>query len=315
MGNSELKAVQPLDYRFGRQRQIKPQLGLLMNAATQSDGGRQQASRLFEKTVQLGHLWHPPCDRGRTMDQPPEGCQRPTRHATGAKSPHGRCADKMPPAIYTLALKNREQPGAEPMRSIVIFDLGGVLIDWDPRHLYRKLFAGDEKAMEQFLATVCTQEWNRCQDAGRSFAEGARLLKAEHPDKAELIDAYGARFDEMMAGPIIGAVEILAQLHKRGTPLYGLSNFSAETYPCAVVRFEFLGWFRGILVSGEVGAIKPDPRIYELLLGRFGIDPHRAVYIDDVVANAEAARPFGIHAIHFSTPDALREELIRLALL
>ena len=87
-------------------------------------------------------------------------------------------------------------------RSIVVFDLGGVLIDWDPRHLYRKLFAGDESAMEQFLATVCTHEWNRCQDAGRSFAEGARLLKAEHPNEAVLIDAYGARFHEMMPGPI-----------------------------------------------------------------------------------------------------------------
>jgi 2-haloacid dehalogenase len=204
---------------------------------------------------------------------------------------------------------------AEPTRSIVVFDLGGVLIDWDPRHLYRKLFVGDETAMEQFLATICTHEWNRCQDAGRSFDEGARLLKAQHPDKAELIDAYGARFDEMMAGPIAGAVEILAELRERGTPLYGLTNFSAETYPHAVARFGFLGWFRGILVSGEVGAIKPDPRIYELLLERFAIDPHRAVYIDDVAANAEAARPFGIHGIHFSTPDALREELVRLALL
>ena len=201
------------------------------------------------------------------------------------------------------------------MRSIVIFDLGGVLIDWDPRHLYRKLFAGDEKAMEQFLATVCTQEWNSRQDAGRSFAEGAGLLKSEHPDKAELIDAYGARFDEMMAGPIIGAVEILTELHKRGTPLYGLTNFSAETYPCAVARFEFLGWFRGILVSGEVGAIKPDPRIYELLLERFGIDPHRAVYIDDVAVNAEAAAGMGIHGIHFTTPAALRDELVGIELL
>jgi 2-haloacid dehalogenase len=204
---------------------------------------------------------------------------------------------------------------AEPTRSIVVFDLGGVLIDWDPRHLYRKLFVGDETAMEQFLATICTHEWNRCQDAGRSFDEGAGLLKAQHPDKAELIDAYGARFDEMMAGPIAGAVEILAGLRERGTPLYGLTNFSAETYPHAVARFGFLGWFRGILVSGEVGTIKPDPRIYELLLERFAIDPHRAVYIDDVAANAEAARPFGIHGIHFSTPDALREELVRLTLL
>ncbi len=200
-------------------------------------------------------------------------------------------------------------------RSIVVFDLGGVLIDWDPRHLYRKLFSGDEAAMEHFLATVCTHEWNRGQDAGRSFAEGARLLKREHPDKAELIDAYGARFDEMMAGPITGTVEILAELHRRGTPLYGLTNFSVETYPAAVVRFDFLGWFRGILVSGEVKAIKPDPRIYEILLEHFGIDPRSAVYIDDVAVNAEAARPFGIHSIHFTTPDALREELVRLALL
>ena len=176
-------------------------------------------------------------------------------------------------------------------RSIVVFDLGGVLIDWDPRHLYRKLFAGDEAAMEQFLATVCTHEWNRCQDAGRSFAEGARLLKAEHPDKAELIDAYGARFDEMIAGPIAGSVEILAELRDRGIPLYGLTNWSAETYPAALQRFAFLRWFRGILVSGEVGLIKPDPRIFALLTERFAIEPHCAVYIDDVEANVAAARP------------------------
>ena len=200
-------------------------------------------------------------------------------------------------------------------RSVVVFDVGGVLIDWDPRHLYRKLFSGDEPAMEHFLASVCTHEWNRCQDAGRSFAEGARLLKLQHPDQAELIDAYGARFDEMMAGPIAGAVEILAELRERGTPLYLLSNFSAETFPPALERFDFLGWFRGMVISGEVGVIKPDPRIFKILLTRFAIDPHSAIYIDDVAANAEAARPFGIHAIHFTTPGALREELVRLALL
>jgi 2-haloacid dehalogenase len=204
---------------------------------------------------------------------------------------------------------------AERNRSIVVFDLGGVLIDWDPRHLYRKLFAGDEPAMEHFLATVCTHAWNRGQDAGRSFAEGARLLKREHPDKAELIDAYGARFDEMMAGPIAGTVEIVAELRERDTPLYVLSNFSAETFPPAFERFDFLRWFRGLVISGEVGVLKPEPRIYEILLTRFAIDPHRAVYIDDVPANAEAARPFGIHGIHFTTPEALRAELVRLALL
>jgi 2-haloacid dehalogenase len=203
----------------------------------------------------------------------------------------------------------------QPGRSVVVFDVGGVLIDWDPRHLYRKLFAEDEPAMEHFLANVCTHEWNRGQDAGRSFAEGARLLKLEHPDKAELIDAYGARFDEMMAGPIAGAVEILAELRDRGIPLYVLSNFSAETFPPALERFDFLRWFRGMVISGEVGVIKPDPRIYEILLARFAIDPHKTVYIDDIAANAEAALPFGIHGIHFTTPDALRQELVRLALL
>jgi len=200
-------------------------------------------------------------------------------------------------------------------RSIVVFDLGGVLIDWDPRHLYRKLFAADEAAMEHFLATVCTHEWNRCQDAGRSFAEGARLLKAEHPDQAELIDAYGARFDEMMPGPIAGSVEILAELKERGTPLYGLTNFSAETYPPTFGRFAFLRWFDGILVSGEVQLIKPDPRIFALLIERFAIDPDRAVYIDDVAANVAAARPFGIHPIQFTDPAALRAELVALGLL
>jgi 2-haloacid dehalogenase len=197
----------------------------------------------------------------------------------------------------------------------VVFDLGGVLIDWDPRHLYRKLFAGDEAAVEHFLATVCTHEWNRCQDAGRSFAEGARWLKVEHPDKAELIDAYGTRFDEMIAGPTAGSVEILAELRDRGIPLYGLTNWSAETYPAALQRFAFLRWFRGILVSGEVGLIKPDPRIFALLIERFAIEPHCAVYIDDVEANVAAARPLGIHAIHFTTPAILREELVALGLL
>ena len=204
---------------------------------------------------------------------------------------------------------------AGPRRSIVVFDLGGVLIDWDPRHLYRKLFASDETTMEHFLATVCTHEWNRCQDAGRSFAEGAWLLKAEHPEKAELIDAYGNRFDEMLAGPIAGAVEILAELWDRGVPLYGLTNWSAETYPAALERFAFLRWFRGILVSGEVGIIKPDPRIFALLIERFAIEPRCTVYIDDVEANAAAALPFGIHAIHFTTPEKLREELVGLGLL
>jgi 2-haloacid dehalogenase len=200
-------------------------------------------------------------------------------------------------------------------RDIVIFDLGGVLIEWDPRHLYRKHFGGDDAAMEEFLRAVCSPEWNRGQDAGRSFAEGAGLLKALHPDKAELIDLYRARFDEMMPGPIAGSVAILAELRRRGTPLYALSNFSAETYPSTFARFEFLRWFRGIVISGEVRAIKPEPEIYRALIETYAIDPQRAVFIDDVALNAEAATAFGIHAIHFTTPAALRAELVELGLL
>jgi len=204
---------------------------------------------------------------------------------------------------------------AEPGRSVVVFDLGGVLIDWDPRHLYRKLFAGDEAAMEDFLATVCTHEWHRHHDAGRSLAEGARLLKQLHPDKGELIDAFGARAGEMIGDRIAGAVEILAELHQRDTSLYALSNWPAETFPLARQRFDFLDWFDGILVSGEVGVIKPDPRIFALLIERFGLDPDRAVFIDDVEANIAAARPFGFHAIRFAGADALRADLAALGLL
>jgi 2-haloacid dehalogenase len=200
-------------------------------------------------------------------------------------------------------------------RSIVVFDLGGVLIDWNPRHLYRRLFAGDEAAMEEFLATICTQTWNERQDAGRSFAEAAALLKAEHPGKADLIDAWFAGFDKMMAGPIAGTVEVLGELRERRVKLYGLTNFSAETYPLALRRFDFLRWFRGVLVSGEVGMIKPDPEIYRLLCERFAILPADAVYIDDNERNAAAASALGMHGIHFTDPAALRRELAALGLL
>ena len=118
-----------------------------------------------------------------------------------------------------------------------------------------------------------------------------------------------------MAGPVAGTVEILQELRDRGTPLYALSNWPAEGFPLARERFDFLGWFRGIVLSGEIGAIKPQPRIYEVLLERFAIDPLSAVYIDDVEVNAAAARPFGIHAIHFTTPAALRAQLVAVGLL
>jgi 2-haloacid dehalogenase len=200
-------------------------------------------------------------------------------------------------------------------RNVAVFDLGGVLVDWNPRHLYRKLFGGDEAAMEHFLATVCTQAWNECQDAGRTFAEATAELVARHPEKIALIEAYGKRFDEMMAGPIAGTVEILAELRRRDVPLYALSNWSAETFPLAERRFDFLRWFRGIVLSGQEKVIKPDRRIFEILLARYGLLPRDLDYIDDNAKNAAAAAALGMPGIHFVDPPALRRELVEVGLL
>ncbi len=200
-------------------------------------------------------------------------------------------------------------------RTTVIFDLGGVLIDWDPRNLYRKIFSGDEAAMEEFLGTVCTPDWNERQDAGRAFADAEAELIAAHPAKAELIRAWHARFDEMIAGAIDGTVAVMDELRRRGTKLYALSNWSAETFRSQPKRFPFLGWFDGIVVSGNEGVIKPDPRIFRLLLDRYKVPAHAAIFIDDNPNNAAAASALGIHGIHFRSPAALRRDLAALSLL
>ena len=209
-----------------------------------------------------------------------------------------------------------QSPDAAPRRrSVVVFDVGGVLLQWDPRHLYRKLFAGDDAAMEHFLGNVCTEEWNERQDAGRTFADAAAELLPAHADKAHLIHAFGRRFDEMIPGAIEENVDILRELKRAGVPLYAVTNWSAETFPSAQNRFDFLAEFDGIVVSGEEGVIKPDPRIFRILLDRYDILAHAAVFIDDNPANAEAATNLGIHGIHFRSPQQLRRELVELGLL
>ena len=209
-----------------------------------------------------------------------------------------------------------QSPDAAPRRrSVVVFDVGGVLLQWDPRHLYRKLFAGDDAAMEHFLGNVCTEEWNERQDAGRTFADAAAELLPAHADKAHLIHAFGRRFDEMIPGAIEETVDILRELKRAGVPLYAVTNWSAETFPSAQNRFDFLAEFDGIVVSGEEGVIKPDPRIFRILLDRYDIPAHAAVFIDDNPANAEAATNLGIHGIHFRSPQQLRLELVELGLL
>jgi 2-haloacid dehalogenase len=199
-------------------------------------------------------------------------------------------------------------------RPAIVFDLGGVLIDWNPRHLYRKVF-DDEAAMEWFLAEVCHSAWNEEQDRGRTFAAAIEEAAARHPDHRPLIAAYFERWDEMMAGPIEGSVTILEELKAAGYELHALTNWSAETFPFARARFAFLDRFESILVSAEVGLIKPDPAIFELLLERIRRPPAECLYIDDNPKNAAAAAALGFDAIAFESPDQLRAALRRRGLL
>ena len=196
----------------------------------------------------------------------------------------------------------------------VVFDLGGVLIDWDPRHLYRQLF-DDPDEMESFLAEVTTAEWNGQQDAGRPWAEAIELLVAEHPERRELIEAFHSRWPEMLAGEIQGTVDVLADLRAAGVRLVALSNWSAEMFPVALERFDFLAWFEGIVISGEVGVNKPDRRIFEHLIQQLGIEADSALFVDDSPANIGAATDLGFRAIQFSDATALRLALVRLGLL
>lgn len=203
-------------------------------------------------------------------------------------------------------------PGDAP--TSVIFDLGGVLVDWDPRYLYRKLF-DDPDEMESFLAEVTTAEWNAQQDAGRPWAEAVDLLVAEHPEQRELIEAFHRRWPEMLAGEIPGTVDVLAELRSTDVRLVALSNWSAEMFPIARARFDFLAWFEGIVLSGEVGANKPDRQIFDHLSKQFDIEPERTLFIDDSAVNIDAARELGFRVIQFTDAASLRLELVALGLL
>lgn len=202
----------------------------------------------------------------------------------------------------------------QPIRA-VIFDLGGVLIDWDPRYLYRRLFPGDEAAMERFLADVVTQEWNAEQDSGRSWRDAVEQLTAVHPQHAALIAAYSERWTEMLRGSIEGTVEVLRALRESGVPLYALTNWSSEKFPTALERFDFLGWFEGIVVSGHERIRKPNATIFYRLLDRYGLIPESTLFIDDMEANVKAARAIGLSAIRYEGPERLWDELRTLGLL
>jgi 2-haloacid dehalogenase len=196
----------------------------------------------------------------------------------------------------------------------VVFDLGGVLLDWNPRHLYHALF-DDEAEMERFLSEVCTMEWHHAHDLGVPPEETIPPLVEAHPEYAEMIRAWPERSEEMLAGPIDASVDILRELKEAGVPVYALTNMETWTYPGRRDRYPFLRWFDGTVVSGFEGVAKPDRKVFELLLDRFGLTPGTTIFIDDSPKNVAAARAAGIQAIEFESPAQLRQSLEQAGLL
>jgi 2-haloacid dehalogenase len=191
----------------------------------------------------------------------------------------------------------------------ILFDLGGVLIDWNPRYVYHAVFNTKEET-DWFLQNICTHDWNEQQDAGQSLQDGTEELVAKHPRWEKEIRTYYQRWSEMLGGPLPDTVELFRKLREQQRyKFYALTNWSAETFPVALDRYEFLHWFEGILVSGAEGVRKPFPRFYELALQRFGLHPSETIFIDDNGRNVEAARALGIKSIHFQSAEQLTAAL------
>lgn len=200
------------------------------------------------------------------------------------------------------------------MIKAIVFDFGGVLFDWNPHYLYRKYF-NDAEAVERFLSTIGFAEWNAQQDRGRPFAQAVAELSAQFPEHADLIRAYDERWIESLGGVIQPTVDILRSLKEAGYPLYALSNWSAEKYQLVRARYEFLSWFQDIVISGAVKIAKPDPRIFELLLGKIKQPAENCLLIDDSVDNIKVARGLGFATIRLESPEQLRMELVQIGLL
>ena len=199
-----------------------------------------------------------------------------------------------------------------PVIDTVLWDLGKVLLDWDPRYYYARHFAGDEAALEHFVRHVVGGDWILQMDGGKPAEQAIAERSRQYPEHAALIGLWPRGWPVMLRGEIPGSRDILQRQREAGIRLCALTNFSTETWPVAVARFDFLSWFEDVVVSGEHGLVKPDARIYQLAIERCRLDPARTVFIDDSLVNVEGARACGLHALHFRDADTLRADLGRL---
>ncbi len=196
----------------------------------------------------------------------------------------------------------------------IVFDFGGVLLDWNPRYFYRTFFE-NETEVEYFLANICTEEWNAEQDRGRSFSEGIKLLQTQHPEYGNAIRLFGDNWEDMLKSELLDGVKLLRELKNCDYRIWGLTNWSAETIQIAYRKYDFFQLFDGIVVSGEEKLIKPDKRIYEVLLDRYNLNAEESVFIDDNHANIKAARELGFKAILFDDITSVRGQLYKLQII
>lgn len=191
----------------------------------------------------------------------------------------------------------------------IIFDLGNVLVDWSPMHVFGDYFESEEKR-NYFFEHICTSDWNEKQDEGRSIVEATLELIEKHPDWEQPIRDFYGRWTEMLKGPIHGTVEIFRELKASGKyKIYALTNWQAGLFDIALVRYDFLHWFDGRVVSGEEKTRKPFPEFYQRLLNRYNVNPSEALFIDDSLRNVKAAEALGIASIHFEGPEPLKQKL------
>ena len=201
-----------------------------------------------------------------------------------------------------------------PIRAI-IFDYGNVLLEWNPRYVYQRFFPDDPEGMEEFLQEIDFMEWNAQQDKGRTFAEGVAALSRQFPHHAHLIQAYHDHWEDSIGEAYWGTVEMMRQLKAKEYPIYGLSNWSAETFPRVRGRYNFFDLFDDMVISGAVGFVKPEPEIFHILLEKIGRPPEECLFIDDSLPNIQQANTIGFRTIQFQSPSQLQAELMQLGLL